>query len=41
MTTTVSEVYLLNVASNDMEVAQIWDAITEQQLVDWEREWRR
>ena len=39
MTVTVSMVHLFNVARGDPEPAELWDAITEQQLADWEGEW--
>ena len=39
MTVTVSEVHLFNVARRELESAELWDAITEQQLIDWEGEW--
>ena len=39
MTVTVSQVHLLNVERGEPEAAELWDAITEQQLADWEGEW--
>ena len=39
MTVTVSRVHLLNVERGQPEAAELWDAITEQQLADWEGEW--
>lgn len=39
MTVTVSQVYLLNVERGEPEAAELWDAITEQQLTDWENKW--
>lgn len=39
MTVTVSTVFLLNIASGQGEAAELWDAITERQLADWEGEW--
>ena len=36
---TVSIVHLFNVARGKPEPAELWDAITEQQLADWEGEW--
>ena len=39
MTAAVSEVHLLNVARGEPERAELWDAITERQLTDWEGEW--
>ena len=39
MTVTVSRVHLLNVERGEPEAAELWDAITEQQLADWEGEW--
>ena len=39
MTVTVSEVHLFNVERDELESAELWDAITEQQLIDWEAEW--
>ena len=39
MTLEVTEVHLFNVARGEAEVAELWHAITEQQLADWEGEW--
>lgn len=39
MTVTVSGVHLFNVARGEAEEAELWDAITEEQLADWEGEW--
>ena len=39
MTVEVTEVHLFNVARGEAEVAELWHAITEQQLADWEGEW--
>ena len=39
MTVTVSEVHLFDVARGEPEPAELWDAITEQQLADSEGEW--
>ena len=39
MTATVSEVHLLDARSGELKAAQLLDAITEQQLEDWEAEW--
>ena len=39
MTAAISEVYLFNVARGESEAAELWDAITERQLADWEGEW--
>lgn len=39
MTVEVTESYLLNVASGEPEAAELWHAVTEQQLADWEGEW--
>ena len=39
MTVTVSPIHLLAVASQQAVAAELWDAITEQQLADWEAEW--
>ena len=39
MTVTVTEVHLFNLARSEPETAELWHAITEQQLVDWEGEW--
>ena len=39
MTITISRVHLLNVERGEPEEAELWDAITEQQLADWEGEW--
>ena len=39
MTPAVTEVHLFNVARGEPETAELWHAITEQQLADWEGEW--
>ena len=39
MTPAVTEVHLFNVARDEPETAELWHAITEQQLADWEGEW--
>jgi hypothetical protein len=39
MTVTVSPIHLLDVAGGHLVAAELWDAITEQQLADWEAEW--
>ena len=39
MTVEVTEVHLLDVASGEPVAAELWDAITEEQLADWEGEW--
>ena len=39
MTVAVSGVHLFNVARSEPQPAELWDAITEQQLDDWEGEW--
>ena len=39
MTAAISEVHLFNVARGEPEAAELWDAITERQLADWEGEW--
>jgi hypothetical protein len=39
MTVTISPVYLLDVANNTAQEAELWDAITEKHLADWEAEW--
>lgn len=39
MTAMVSEVHLFNVARGEPEAAELWDAIAERQLTDWEGEW--
>ena len=39
MTPAVSEVHLFNVERGEPEPAELWDAITERQLADWEGEW--
>lgn len=36
----VSPAFLLNVERTQREPAELWDAITEQQLADWEAEWQ-
>ena len=40
MTATRTAVHLYNVARREPEAGELWDAITEQQLADWESEWR-
>jgi hypothetical protein len=35
----ISPVFLLDVERGTAESAELWDAITEQQLADWEAEW--
>ena len=35
----VSTVHLLDVSRNEPEAAELWDAITDRQLADWEGEW--
>ena len=39
MTVTVTEVHLFNVARSERDAAELWHAITEQQMADWEGEW--
>ena len=39
MTVTSTEVHLLNVARGEPETAELWHAITERQLADWEGKW--
>ena len=39
MTLEVSTVYLYNVEREELIAAELWDAITEKQLDDWENEW--
>lgn len=39
MTVIMTPIALLNVESGQAEDAELWDAITEQQLADWEGEW--
>lgn len=39
MTVTVSPIALFSADRNAPEDAELWDAITEQQLLDWEGEW--
>ncbi|MCY4230926.1 MAG: hypothetical protein OXF26_08660 [Alphaproteobacteria bacterium] len=39
MTAEATEVHLLDVASGEPVTAELWDAITEEQLADWEGEW--
>jgi hypothetical protein len=39
MTVDVSPVFLLNAQSGQPEAAELWSAITEKQLSDWEAEW--
>ena len=36
MTVSISKVHLLNVERGEPEPAELWDAITEQQITDWE-----
>jgi len=36
---TISPAFLFNVEHGSSEPAELWDAITEQQLADWEAEW--
>ena len=38
-TTTISRIHLLDVERGEPAKAELWDAITEQQLTDWEGEW--
>jgi hypothetical protein len=39
MTSEVAEVHLLDVARGEPVAAELWHAITEEQLADWEGEW--
>lgn len=39
MTITVSPIALYNVHTGQLDEAELWDGITERQLVDWEGEW--
>jgi len=39
MTAEVTEIHLFNVERQEPEAAELWHAITEQQLADWEGEW--
>ena len=39
MTAMFTEVHLCNVARSEPEAAELWHAITERQLADWEGEW--
>ena len=39
MKVTISQVHLLNVALDEPEAAELWHAITEKNLGDWEAEW--
>lgn len=39
MTVNVSPIFLLNAQIGQPEAAELWDAITEKQLSDWEAEW--
>ena len=39
MTVEISRVHLFNVGRGGSEEAELWDALTEQQLADWEGEW--
>jgi hypothetical protein len=37
--TTKSPIFLLDVAQNSAVLAELWDAIIDSQLADWEGEW--
>lgn len=39
MTAAISPIALLNATNGELEAAELWDAITEKQLGDWEAEW--
>jgi hypothetical protein len=39
MTATVSPIFLLNVQTGQPDAAELWDAITDHQIADWEAEW--
>lgn len=39
MTPTISRVHLFNVERNKSEEAELWDALTKQQVADWEEAW--
>lgn len=39
MTVEISSIVLLNIERGEPEAAELWDAITESQLSDWEAEW--
>ena len=39
MTHEVSPIYLLSGETGDAVEAELWDAITEKNLADWEAEW--
>lgn len=39
MTVTISPIWLTNLENNTAEEAELWDAITEKNLADWEGEW--
>ncbi|GEO01889.1 MULTISPECIES: hypothetical protein [Sphingomonadaceae] len=39
MTAVISPIALLNATNGKLEEAELWDAITEKQLGDWEAEW--
>lgn len=39
MTITVSPIILFNIAQGGPEEGELWDGITEKQLIDWEGEW--
>ena len=39
MTVTISPAFLFSPESGQAEAAELWDAITEKQLADWEGEW--
>ena len=40
MTVAISRVHLLNVERDGSEEAELWDALTERQLTDWEEKWK-
>lgn len=39
MTVIVSPIWLTDVANNIAQKAELWDAVTEKNLIDWELEW--
>src|SRR6267154_5957208 len=39
MSLTISSTYLSHVERGEAEQAELWDAVTERQLADWEGEW--
>ena len=40
MSVTISPAYLLDAATGEPHAAEVWDAITERQLADFESDWK-